>query len=379
MFRPKTIIISIVVLVAVFGVWGLSHRTAHASPTPAAMPAVPVTVLTTHEEPIRTWSSFSGRMEAVDYAQIRPEVSGRITEIRFDDGQTVQAGDILIVIDPRPYKAALDKAKADLASARANVSFAKMQFDRAKDLISDQAIAHEVYDQRSNSYLMAQAALEAAKAELAQAMVDWDRVYVKAPITGRISRPEITKGNFVNAGLNAPVLTTIVSNNGIYADFEIDEQTYLQSIRAHSQGQETDRQVPVELTVEGSSRVYQGNIYSFDNAINPTSGTIRARAKFANEDGSLMPGMFATVRMASTYEFNGILVPEAAVGSDQSKKFVYVVNSDNKVVYRELELGQQVNGKRIVIAGLKSGEKVIIDGLQHVRPDSLVTPTETSS
>jgi multidrug efflux system membrane fusion protein len=376
----KMLIGAVIVFIASFGVWGLYHNnTANANPPAAAAMAVPVSVITIQEQPIRTWSEFSGRMEAVDYAEIRPEVSGRITEIRFQDGQTVKAGDVLFVIDPRDYVAAAAKAQADYDSAKTDEAFTKTQFDRAQGLLSAQAIAQEIYDQRANAFHMAQAALEGAKAQLDKAKLDLDRAYVKAPISGRVSRAEITVGNLVSTGPTAPALTSIVSNDGIYADFEVDEQTYLQSIRTHSQRLEQERQIPVELTVDDDSRVYKGTIYSFDNRIDTSSGTIRARAKFAKGDGSLIPGMFVSVKMASSYEFNGILIPERAVGSDQSKRFVYVVDQDNKVVYRGLELGQQVEGQRIVIGGLKPGEKVIVDGLQHVRPDSIVTPQDISS
>jgi len=378
--RNKTMITMVVVFVVLFGIWGAYHNsTAHANPVAAPMPAVPVSVITTQEKPIRTWSEFSGRTQAVDFAEIRPEVSGRITEIRFQDAQIVKAGDVLLVIDPRTYEAAVAHAQADLDSAITNAAFAKKQFDRAKGLVNAQAIAQEIYDQRSNANRMAQAVLEGAKAELDQAKIDLDRAYVKAPISGRVSRAEITVGNLVTAGPTAPLLTSIVSNDGIYADFEVDEQTYLQSIRMHSQRMEQERQIPVELTLDGDNgRKYEGKVYSFDNKIDTSSGTIRARARFDNRDGSLVPGMFVSVKLASSYEFNGILIPERAVSSDQSKKFVYVVNKDNKVVYRELELGQQVEGDRIVIGGLRPGEKVIVDGLQHVRPDSLVAPQDIS-
>jgi len=380
MLRNRTMVFVMIAFVILFGAFEAYHNnTAHANPPAAAAPAVPVSVITIQEKPIRTWSEFSGRMQAVDYAEIRPEVSGRITEIRFEDGQTVKAGDVLFVIDPRDYEAAVNKAEADLDSAKTDAVFAKTQFDRAQGLVNAQAIPQETYDQRANANRMAQAALEGAQAQLDRAALDLDRAYVKAPISGHISRAEITIGNLVNAGPTAPILTSIVSNDGIYADFEVDEQTYLQSIRTHSQHMDQDQQIPVELTLDGGNRTYEGTIYSFDNKIDTSSGTIRARAKFANEDGSLIPGMFVSVKMASSYEFNGILVPERAVSSDQSKKYVYVVDQDNKVVYRELELGQQVNGQRIVIAGLKAGEKVIVDGLQHVRPDSIVTPQDISS
>ena len=381
MLRNKTVILVVIISIVSFSAWELSHYdAAHAKQNAPASFSVPVSVITIQEKPIRTWSEFSGRTQAVDYAQIRPEVSGRITEIRFEDGQTVKVGDVLLVIDPREYEAAVNKAQADVDSALTNAKFAKTQFDRAQGLVKTQAIAQEIYDQRANANRMAQAALEGAQATLDNAKVDLDRAYVKAPISGRVSRPEITIGNLVNAGPTAPILTSIVSNDGIYADFEVDEQTYLQSIRTHSQHLEQEKKIPVELTLEGDNgRTYSGMIYSFDNRIDPSSGTIRARAKFANTDGSLVPGMFVSIKLSSSYEFNGILIPEIAVSNDQNKKYVYVVNEDNKVAYRQLELGQQVNGQRIVIAGLKVGEKVIVNGLQHVRPDSTVVPQDISS
>jgi multidrug efflux system membrane fusion protein len=380
MGNNKVAVIAVIVLIVLTGVWGVYHNnTAHANQPAPAPPPAQVSVMTVQEKPIRTWSEFSGRLQAVDYAEIRPEVSGRITGIKFEDGQTVRTGDVLFVIDPRDYVTAVARAQADLDSARTNAEFAKTQFGHARDLIKSQAIAQDVYDQRANANRAAQAALEGARAALDRAKLDLDRAYVKAPISGRVSRAEITVGNLVAAGPSAPVLTSIVSNDGIYADFEVDEQTYLQSIRMHSQRLEQERQIPVELTLQGDNqRVYKGHIYSFDNKIDPSSGTIRARAKFANEDGSLVPGMFVSVKLAGSYEFNGILIPERAVSSDQSKKFIYVVDHDNKVVYRGLELGQQVNGQRIVIGGLKPGERVIVDGLQHVKPDSLVNPQEIS-
>ena len=343
-------------------------------------PAVPVSVHTVNAGDVRIWSEFSGRLNAVDYAEIRPEVSGRITAVRFKDGQTVKAGDVMFVLDPRPYEAALAKAEANLASARTNTEFAQTELDRAANLIKSQAIAQRFYDERANAKRVADAAVQSAEAELMQAKVDIDHAYVKAPISGRVSRAEITLGNVVQAGPNAPVLASIVSNNGIYADFEVDEQTYMQSFRADSDTQAKEQRVPVELTVQGDSgRVYEGTIYSFDNRINTASGTIRARARFDNKDASLVPGMFISVKLGSSMKGRALLVPDRAIGNDQNKKFIYVVGNDNKVVYRQVSLGPQVNGQRIVLSGLHSGERVIVDGLQHIAPDVTVQAKEDST
>ncbi len=340
-------------------------------------PAVPVGVLTVAAGNVRVWSEFSGRLNAVDYAEIRPEVSGRIAQVRFRDGQTVKAGDILFVIDPRPFEAALAKAQANLASAQTNAEFANTELDRATNLVKEQAIAQRLYDERANAKRVADAAVQAAQAELKQAELDIDHAYVKAPITGRLSRAEVTLGNLVQAGSNAPVLTSIVSNDGIYADFEVDEQTFMKSVRADADTAAKEQKIPVELTVQGdSAHAYSGTIYSFDNRINTASGTIRARAKFDNKDASLVPGMFVSVRLGTSPKSQVLLIPERAVGNDQNKKFIYVVGSDDKVVYREVNLGQQVNGGRIVLSGLQAGERVVVDGLQHIAPDVKVQAKE---
>jgi membrane fusion protein, multidrug efflux system len=376
-FSKRQFFIGVVLTIIVAG--GLYYASGSGA-THAEVPAntaTPVVVQTLTEQKIRVWSDFSGRLQAVDAAEIRPEVSGRIVAVNIDDGQTVRAGDVLFIIDPRPYEAAIAKAEADLASAITNANFAKTDFDRAVEMIKSQAIAQRLYDERANNSRMTAAAVKAAEAELAQAKLNLDYAYVKAPIPGRVSRAEITVGNLVQAGSNAPILTTIVSNHGIYADFEVDEQTYLQSVHAFSRGRDQERLIPVQITVQGDEgHPYQGNIYSFDNRIDPSTGTIRARAKFDNTDGTLVPGMFVSVSVASSNESNALLVPDRAIGFDQSKKFVYVVARDNKVAYREVELGKEVQAQRIVLKGLQAGDRVIVDGVQRVRPDALVDAKE---
>jgi multidrug efflux system membrane fusion protein len=346
---------------------------ASAAPVAAENEAVAVSVRTVAPEDVRIWSEFSGRMNAVDSAEIRPEVGGRITQILFKDGQTVKAGDPLFVIDPRPYEAALAKAKADLQSARANAALAQSQFARAASLVKTQAVSKSTYDQRANTRDIALANIQVAEAALEQAQIAVDHAYVKAPISGRVSRPEITLGNLVEPGAGAPILASIISNDGIYADFEVDEQTYLKSVHASAGTHAQEQAIPVELKLsEDDGHVYKGSIYSFDNRIDTRSGTIRARAKFANEDGSLVPGMFVTVRLGSGVSHNSLLVPERAVGTDQSKRFVYVVEDGNKAASREVDLGAQIGSQRIVLSGLNAGERVIVDGLQHVTPGSIV-------
>jgi multidrug efflux system membrane fusion protein len=378
--RRRAILFGAVAAIALVGGGAALRHFSDASAQPKAAvetPAVPVSVLTVAAGNVRVWSEFSGRLNAVDYAEIRPEVSGRVAQVRFRDGQTVRAGDILFVIDPRPYEAALAKAQANLASARTNAEFTQTELDRAANLVKEQAIAQRLYDERANAKRVADAAVQAAEAELKQAEIDIDHAYVKAPITGRLSRAEVTLGNLVSAGANAQVLTSIVSSDGIYADFEVDEQTFMKSIRADADTADKEHKIPVELTVQGdAAHVYKGTIYSFDNRINTASGTIRARARFDNKDSSLVPGMFVSVRLGSSPKSQVLLIPERAIGNDQNKKFIYVVGPGDKVAYREVNLGQQVGGGRIVLSGLQAGERVVVDGLQHIAPDVKVQAKE---
>lgn len=335
--------------------------------TAAEMPATPVGVRTVHARPVRVWSDFAGRMAAVNTAELRGEVSGRITEIRFQDGDVVKAGDVLFVIDPRPYEVAVARAEADLQAARTAATLAEAEFARARRLVATKAVSRSLYDQRANARDTAAAAIAAADAALAAARLDLDRAYVKAPVSGTVSRPEVTLGNLVGPAAGGPVLTSIVSNDGIYADFEIDEQTY---VRMRRDGAGKDAAIPVELKLgEGdSAETHNGVIYGFDNRIDTASGTIRARARFDNADGALLPGMFVTVRVAAATDPDALLVPERAIATDQDKKLVYVVGLDDSAQPRQVRLGATVGGERVVASGLKDGERVVIDGLQHVMP-----------
>ncbi|TCK36854.1 multidrug efflux system membrane fusion protein [Paraburkholderia sp. BL8N3] len=378
-FRRQPLLAGITV-VALLGAAGaaLVQRETRATPSPVA-PPTEVQVKSLAPEHVRVWSSFSGRLKAVDEALVRPEVSGRVVEVRIRDGQTVRAGDVMFVIDPRPYDAALAKARADVAAARTQAEFAATEYERARNMIGEQAIPQSLHDQRANAHRVAQAAVLAADAALRQASINLDYAYVKAPIAGRVSRAEITLGNLVQAGANAPVLTKIVSNDGIYADFEVDEQSYVQTIRNHADTQSQEQKIAVDMKVQGDAdHVYNGSIYTFDNSLDVSTGTIRARAKFANKDGAVLPGMFVSIRLASSGDTSAILVPDVAIGSDQAKKFVYVVGPDSKVAYREVSLGAGIDGRHIVLAGLNAGDRVVTKGLQFVRPDIVVAPKDAT-
>lgn len=319
--------------------------------------APPVSVAEVIEKSVQQWSEFSGRLVAVDQADIRPRVSGTIESVHFKNGAMVKKDDLLFVIDPRPLQAAAD-------AAHARVVQAESEFQRAKTLLADKAIAQRDYDQRKN-------AAEVARADYTRAKLDLEYTKIRAPFSGKAGRAEITAGNLVEAGPGAPVLTSIVSNHPLYADFEIDEDTFLRYIQ---RGAANAGDIPVMMSPGDGATTYTGRIESFDNRLNPQSGTIRVRAVFDNEDGLLVPGLFARIKLGSASEAPVLLITDRAVGTDQSKKFVLVVGAENKAEYREVKLGAMADGLRIVRAGLAKGEKIIVNGTQRARPGMPVTP-----
>jgi len=327
---------------------------------------------------IRLWKNFSGHLTAVDYVEIRPQVTGLITELKFMDGQQVEKGDVLYVIDPRSFIATVAKAEANLVAASKRYSLADKEFKRSKNLINTKVISQRIYDERINTRLVAAAEVKSAEAQLTEAEVNLDHAYIKAPVSGRLSRSEITIGNLVSAGSNAPLLTTIVSSKNIYADFEIDEQTYLNYVRDIRPGQNATDLIHVKLHLQDANIVFEGKMHAFDNKIDPGSGTIRARAIFENPDGRLLPGMYAHIKLGSITEKARILISERAIGTDQNRKFVYIVNNENKTTYREVKLGDSIDGQRIVREGLSSGDKVISRGLMRIQPNMLVKPKEST-
>ncbi len=335
------------------------------------MPPMPVPIITVEEKPVQIWKSFSGRLMAVDYVEIRPQVSGLVEKVHFNDGQIVTQGDVLFTIDPKPYQATVSLAYAALSGAKDDLALAEKEAQRAEELLKSGAISKQGYDERINRQKLNKAAINAAYANLKSAQVDLDRATIKSPISGRVSRPEITAGNLVKAE-NAPLLTTIVSDKEIYGDFEVDEQTYLDFVRNKTgQDVESEKAIPVKLYLNSDNKEYQGTIKSFDNKINPSTGTIRARAIFANDDNALLPGMFANIAIGSSATQNQMTIPEKAVLTDQSRKFVYVVDK-GMATYREVKLGSTVGQDRIVTSGLSIGDKVIIDGLMKLRPNAPV-------
>lgn len=322
--------------------------------------APPVGVAEVIVRDVTLWQTFSGRLTAVAHAEVRPQVSGILEKVQFEEGQWVEKGQPLFTIDQRPYAAALQ-------AAQARATLADAELTRAKALLTEKAIPQREFDQRKND-------AEVARAELNRARLEFEYTLVKAPVSGRAGRAEITVGNLINAAAG-PVLTTVVADRPIYADFEIDEQTYLQHLQpAGDQRKVQDIPVYVGLASE-QGELHEGRMHVFDNQLDIRSGTLRARAIFANEDGALLPGLYARVRLGGAEKKGAVLITDRAIGTDQNKKFVLIVKSDNSTERREVTLGGVAEGLRVIEAGLNSGEKIIVSGQQRVMmPGQPVTP-----
>jgi len=344
----------------------------------AAPPATPVSVATVVQSEVATWDEFSGRLEAVERVDIRSRVAGTIQSVHFREGALVGKGDLLITIDPAPYAADVDRADAQVVAAQARVSYTRSEFERAKRLLEEHAIAQREFDERANAQREADANLRGAQAALQTARLSLGYTQVRAPVAGRVGKLEITTGNLVAAGPGAPVLTTLVSVSPIYASFDADEQVVARALHDLPSGASARAQlerIPVQMgTAATPDTPFAGHLQLVDNQVDAKSGTVRVRAVFDNKDGALIPGQFAKLRMGQVKTTPALLINERAVGTDQNKKYVMVIGSDNTAVYREVTLGAHVNGLRIVTAGLKPQERVVVNGLQRIRPGALVVP-----
>lgn len=340
------------------------------SATAAASPPPPpeVDVATVVATSITDYQSYSGRLEAIDKVEIRPLVPGTIVGVHFKDGALVKKGAPLFTIDPRPYVAEIDRATAQLAAAHARDGYASTDAARAERLLADNAIAKRDYDQAQNAAHSAAAEVKAAQAALETARINLAYTNIVAPVAGRVSRAELTLGNIVSTGASAPLLTTLVSVSPIYASFDADEQTYLTYLSRDSKAS-----VPVSLGLANESGYSRdGHIDSVDNRLDTGSGTIRVRARFDNSDGSLVPGLYARIKVGGGAPHPALLIDDAAVGTDQDKKFVLVVDQNNRVQYRSIVLGDMHDGLRVVTNGLKPGERIVVNGLQRVKPSDEV-------
>jgi RND family efflux transporter MFP subunit len=346
------------------------------------MPPPPsVTIAPVEQRKVVDWDEFTGRTVAVDYVEVRPRVSGYIQEVRFKSGQLVKKGDVLFVIDPRWAKADLDRREAELAQARVRNENAQREAARTKQLLENKAISTEESEARQARSHEAQAALLAAEAALNTAKLDLELTDIHSPIDGRVSRELATVGNYVSglAGA-ATLLTTIVSVDPIYVYADVDENSYLhlsQLIRDGKLARDESGKTPVQIQLgDGNGFSNGGHIESFDNRIDPNTGSIVMRALFPNPDGRILPGLFARVRLPSSAEYPALLISEEAIGTDQNQKFVLTLNATNVVEYRPVKLGPQLDGKRVIREGLAANDQVVVTsgGMARVRPGMVVSP-----
>ena len=359
----------------------LAPRLIASAPAPAAAAAapVPVSVATVEERDTAIWSDFSGRVEAVDRVEIRPRAAGAIVQAHFREGAIVKANDLLFTIDPAPYAVEVQGAEAQLAAAQARLVLAAKEQQRAQQLVGNGFTPQRDVDQRVNEFRAAEANLRAMQAALDRARLNLGYTEVRAPIAGRVGRIEVTGGNLVPAGPTAPVLTTLVSVDPVYASFEADEQSLSRALASLPGGggdlvQQIGR-IPVQMGTLGTPGTpFAGHLQLVDNVVDGRSGTVRVRAVFDNADGRLMPGQFARIRLGLARTERALAISENAIGTDQDRRFVMVVGDDDKVSYRQVSLGGTADGMRLVAAGLKPGERIVVNGLQRVRPGAVVAP-----
>lgn len=337
----------------------------------AAMPAAKVSVAKVLEQPVNEWDEFTGRLEAPETVEIRPRVSGQIDEVAFTEGALVKKGDLLFQIDPRPFQAEVRRLEALVAQGRANATRSENEAQRGERLRTSNAISAELADSRTSAAQEARAAVGAIQAQLDLARLNLSFTRVTAPISGRVSRAEITAGNLVTADVTP--LTSVVSTDKVYAYFDADERVFLKYSQLARQGQR-GQSTPVYLGLSNEDgNPHQGQMNFMDNQVNPSTGTIRGRAVFDNSKGEYTPGLYARLKLVGSGTYSAVLITDEAVGTDLGKKFVLVMDGD-KSVYRAVELGPKIEGLRIVRSGLNKDDTIIVKGLQRVRPGSPVTP-----
>ncbi|MGH8523295.1 MAG: efflux RND transporter periplasmic adaptor subunit [Gammaproteobacteria bacterium] len=344
----------------------------------AAPPPPVVSVVQPIAREVIEWDEYIGRLESPETVEIRARVSGYLDKVHFKEGKEVKKGDLLFTIDPRPYQAEFDHADAEYQRALSQAELAKNDSERAKRLIATKAISEEDFDTKAKTYAAALAAVKSARAAMYSAKLNLEFTEIRAPIDGRIGSALVTKGNLVSSGAGASLLTTLVSLDPLYCYSDADERAVLKYIRLSRERKREsarDKEIPAEMELSDETGFpHKGYIDFVDNRVDPNTGTIRARGVFSNQDHKLSPGFFARIRIPGSGKYPALLIPDRALGSDQAQKFVYVVNGEKKVEFRPVKTGPMIDGLRVVSAGLKTGEQVIVEGLMRVRPGVVVDP-----
>src|SRR5712672_2919229 len=348
-------------------------------PAAAAAAAPPVTVAQPVKRTVTDWDEFTGRFDAVEEVQVRARVGGFVTHVEFRDGAFVNAGDLLYIIDPRPFEAVAEQADGQLSDARAKVELAKRELDRGLNLVQTSAVSEQVVDQRRQALQAARAAEMQAEGALKAAQLNIEFTHVVAPITGRVSRHLVSVGNLVQGSEgSATLLTSIVSLDPIYIYFDVDEATYLKNNKLWFEGRRPssrDTPNPVEVTLTGETKPsHEGKMDFLDNRLDVSAGTLRSRAIIPNHDLSILPGQFGRVRLIGSSPYEALLLPDTAIATDQSRKIVFVVKDDNTVEAKPVTLGPLDEGLRVIREGLKAEDRVIVDGIQRARVGAKVTP-----
>ncbi|MEX6676837.1 efflux RND transporter periplasmic adaptor subunit [Pseudomonas sp. W2Oct36] len=347
-------------------------RTPEATVAPAA---AKVNVAKVIEQPVNEWDEVTARLESPETVQVRPRVSGQIDSVAFTDGALVKKGDLLFQIDPRPFEAEVHRLEAQLQQSKAAAQRSTNEAQRGERLRTNNAISAELADSRTTTAQESKAAVAAIQAQLDLARLNLSFTRVTAPITGRVSRAEITAGNIVTA--DQTILTSLVSTDKVYAYFDADERVFLkynQLARDGKRGATT----PVYMGLSNEAEnPHLGQMNFVDNQVNPRTGTIRGRAVFDNSKGEYTPGLYARLKLVGSGTYSAMLIKDEAVGTDLGKKFVLVVDKDNKAIYRSVDLGPKLEGLRIVRSGLSKDDRIVVTGLQRVRPGSPVDPQDT--
>jgi RND family efflux transporter MFP subunit len=366
-------------LAALLGACSEQKQASHQPPPPPG-----VTVAQPIKRTVFDYDEYVGRFVAVDSVEIRARVSGYLDGVHFKDGQIVKKGDLLFTIDKRQYQNALDQARATLALAKSNLDFTKSDFDRGQQLVKDKTITEQLFDQRAQAYRNAQASLDNAQAAVNQAQLDLEYTELRAPVDGRIGDRRVSPGNLVTGGTSGSttLLATIVSIDPIRFEFTFDEAAYLRYERVAKEGgtdvasRGTGVSIALKL-IDEPNYDHTGRMDFVDNVIDPSTGTIRGRGVFANPNGLFTPGMFARVRVPGSMPYDGLLIPDAAIGSEQTRKFVLVVGPDNKVAQKYVTLGQATRDNlRVIKDGIGPNDRVIVEGLMRARPGMVVSPHE---
>lgn len=352
----------------------------------AAPPPPQVTVAKPTKRAVLDRDEYVGRFVAVDFVEVRARVSGYLDNIAFTDGQMVKKGDLLFTIDRRPFEAALARAEAALVQSRANLAFAEADLKRGADLPRGAVISQQTYDQRVQAARVAEAAVKAQEAAVRQAKLDVEFTELRAPVSGRIGDRRVSVGNLVTGGTSGSttLLATIASTDPIRFEFTFDEASFLRYLRiVGTRGLDAANRgmnVPVKLKlIDETAFTHQGKIDFVDNVIDRSTGTIRGRAQFANADGTFTPGMFGRIEVAAGAPQEALLVPDSAIGTEQARKFVFALDAENVAKPKYVTLGDVVDGRRVITAGLSADDVVIVNGLMRVRPGMKVTPQQSSA